>query len=82
MTEPDLHAHAKRWARTIEATPAIVQSLGLTEGFLAIDATHGHYTVELWRDEKDGRWHVLTADPRNGGESSSDPCNYKGEDND
>ena len=77
MTEIDLHAHAKRWAKAIEKTPAIVQSLGLTEGLLADDKLWGHYDVTLWLDEEDGRWHVLTADSRHAGESSSHPCNYE-----
>jgi len=78
MTEIDLHIHARRWAEAIEATPAMVRGLGLTEEFLAFDGRHGHYTVELWRDQADGRWHVLTADPRPFGASSSHPCDYKG----
>ena len=77
MTEIDLHIHAKRWAEAIEKTPAIVASLGLTEGFLADDNLWGHYDVKLCQDEKTGSWHVLTADSRITGESSSHPCNYK-----
>ncbi len=79
MTEIDLNAHAQRWAETIEKTPAIVNVLGLTHGFVALDATHGHYTVELWQDKKDGRWHVTTTDTRKGGDFSSHPCNYNGD---
>jgi hypothetical protein len=77
MTEIDLNAHAKRWAEAVEKTPLIVDVMGLTHGFTAIDATHGHYTVELWQDKKDGRWHVTTSDTRKDGEFSSHPCNYK-----
>ena len=79
MTEWELHQHAQRWAEAVEKTPLIVDVMGLTHGFTAIDARHGHFTVELWQDPQGGRWHILTADTREGGESSSHPCNYKGD---
>ncbi|MBO18863.1 hypothetical protein [Herbaspirillum sp.] len=79
MTEIDLNAHAKRWAEAVEKTPILASAMGLTNdgGLLALDATHGHFTVELWKDPADNRWHILTADTRKDGESSSHPCNYK-----
>ena len=78
MTETDLYIHARRWAEAVEKTPLLASAMGLTHdgGLLAMDAQHGHYTVELWQDPKDGRWHILTADSRKDGESSSHPCNY------
>ena len=81
MTEWELNAHAKRWAAAVEKTPILASAMGLTNdgGLLALDATHGHYTVELWQDKKDGRWHITTADSRKDGEFSSHPCNYKGD---
>ncbi len=78
MTEIDLFIHAQRWAESVEKTPILASAMGLTESLLAFDATHGHYTVELWQDKEDGRWHILTADFKEDGESSSHPCNYKG----
>jgi hypothetical protein len=78
MTEWELRIHAQRWAETVEKTPLIVDVMGLTHGFTAIDPQHGHFTVELWQDPKDGCWHILTADTRRDGESSSHPCNYRG----
>ena len=81
MTEIDLHIHAQRWAGAVEKTPVLASAMGLTApgGLLALDATHGHYTVELWQDKKDGRWHITTADSRKDGEFSSRPCNYQGD---
>ena len=81
MTEWELNAHAKRWAEAVEKTPILASAMGLTNdgGLLALDATHGHYTVELWQDPKDKCWHVTTTDSRKDGEFSSHPCNYKGD---
>lgn len=79
MTEIELHIHARRWAEAIEASPILASAMGLTNGggLLALDATHGPYTVELWKDKRDGRWFVTTSDTRKDGEFSSHPCNYK-----
>ena len=79
MTEWELHQHAQRWAEAVEKTPLIVDVMGLTQGFLAFDPQHGHFTVELWKDPKGGRWHVLAVDTLKGGAFSSHPCNYKGD---
>lgn len=81
MTEWELNIHAKRWAEAVEKTPILASAMGLTHdgGLLALDAQHGHYTVELWKDPKDGRWHVTTTDTLKGGDFSSHPCNYRGD---
>lgn len=80
MTEIELHIHARRWAEAIEASPILADLItDRADGFLrATDPQHGDYTVQLWQDEEDGRWHILTAEVRTAGESSSHPCNYKG----